>query len=121
RQGEDLHWFSHVEDEDLSAAADGAGLHDELARFRNRHEIALHLRVSDGDGAAGFDLLEEDRHHAAAAAQDVAETHGDESRAAIGGIERLDIKLGAALGGAHDAGGVDRLIGADHDEGGGAG
>ena len=115
-QRENFDRLAHVEDEDLPAAADGAGLHDELAGLGDGHEIAFHFGMGDGDRAAGFDLLAEDRHDAAAAAQDVAETNGDKPRAAIGGVQGLDVQLGAALGRAHDAGGVDRFVGADHDE-----
>ena len=44
-QVEDPHRLAHVEHEDLAAAADRAGLHDERDRLRDRHEEARHLGV----------------------------------------------------------------------------
>jgi hypothetical protein len=65
---EDFDRLAHVEDKDFPAAADGAGLHDKLARLGNRHEIAFHIGMGDGNRPAGFDLLAEDGDYAAAAA-----------------------------------------------------
>ncbi len=52
RQVEDPDRVAHVEDEDLAAAADRAGLHDERRGLRDRHEVARHLGVRDRDRAA---------------------------------------------------------------------
>ena len=79
-QVEDAHRFAHVQHEDFPALAQGAGLQHELAGLGNRHEIAPHLRMRDGDRPAGGDLLLENRHHAAIGAQHVAEAHRDEMR-----------------------------------------
>src|SRR5262249_34566344 len=52
-----------------------------------------------------------DRHHAAGGTQDVAETHGHESRAVRATAkERLDANLCEALGRPHDVSWVDGLI-----------
>ena len=91
------------------------GVQHELHRLGNQHEVAAHLRVGDGDRAALLDLLEEPRHHAAVAAEHVAEAHDRERRAAAHGL-RLDDQLGDALGRAHDARRVHRLVGRDQDE-----
>ena len=63
---------------------------------------------------ARFDLFAENRHHAAAAAKDVAEAHSDKSRAALGAVERLNVNFRATLGRSHHAGGIDRLVRRDH-------
>jgi hypothetical protein len=67
-----------------------------------------------------FDLLAEDGDDAAAGADDVSESDGDESRGAIIGVEGLHVELGASFGCAHHAGRVHGFVGADHDEGGSA-
>src|SRR6266550_2338716 len=56
REVEDPHRLAHVENEDLAATADRAGLDDELRRLRDGHEEARHLRVGDGHRAAMLDL-----------------------------------------------------------------
>ena len=40
----DLHRLAHVEHVDLAAAADRAGLDDQLDGLGDRHEVARHLR-----------------------------------------------------------------------------
>ena len=59
-QGVDLHWGTHVEDEDLAAVGVGAGQHDERDGLLDGHEIADDIGVGDRDGAALLDLLFED-------------------------------------------------------------
>ena len=59
---DDLHRLAHVEHVDLAAAADRAGLDDERRRLRDRHEVARHLGVRDGQRPAALDLAPEDRH-----------------------------------------------------------
>ena len=122
-QMSDFDGFSHVEDVDFSAAAHGAGLQDEAAGFGDGHEVADDVGVGDGDGAAVGDLFAEARDDAAVAAQDVAEAGGGVACVAVAaaagvqfGVEGLDVHFGGALGGAHDVGGVDGFVGADHDE-----
>lgn len=110
-------WFAHVEDEDFAAGALSGGLENESGGFRDGHEIAGDIGVSDFDWTASGNLLFEDRNDAAGGAQDVAETNGHELGAGrIGGGEGLKINLGKALGCAHHVGGVDRFIGGDKDE-----
>ena len=62
------------------------------------------------------DLLLEDRDHAAGRAQHVAEADGDEARLRCGRASAWHVDLGDPLGGPHDGGGVDRLVGGDHHE-----
>ena len=80
REVDDPHRLAHVEHVDLTAAADRAGLDDELHRLGDRHEEARHLRMRHGDGAAPRDLAPEDRHDRPGRAEDVAEAHRDEPR-----------------------------------------
>ena len=56
---DDFDGFSHVEDEDFAVLSHGSSLHDELARLGDRHEIAHHIGVCDGERAALADLLAE--------------------------------------------------------------
>ena len=71
--------------------------------------------MGDGDRPARGDLLLEEGHHAAPAAQHIAEPHRHER--AAGALRRvLHDQLGHALGGAHHAAGVDRLVGRDEHE-----
>ena len=79
-----------------------------------RHEVARDLRVRDGDRPAARDLLLEARDHAAGAAEHVAEAHQHELRAAA--LQALADDLGEALGRAHHAGRIDRLVGRDQHE-----
>ena len=71
--------------------------------------------IGDGNRPAVADLLLEDRHDAAGRAQDVAEADHGEPRGRLL-RERVDVALGDLLGGPHDAGGTNRLVGGDHDE-----
>src|SRR5918992_474029 len=64
REVDDLYGLSHVEDVDVAALSDRAGLDDELDGLRDRHEEAGHLRVRHGDGAAARDLAAKERDDA---------------------------------------------------------
>ena len=75
-QVDDLDRLAHVEQEDLAALAHGGGLEHELDGLGDGHEVARHLRVRDGDGPAGGDLLLEDRDDRAGGAEHVAEPDG---------------------------------------------
>ncbi len=113
----DQHGLTHVEDIDLAALAHLPGLQHELRRLRDRHEIALDLRVRDGDRAAARNLLAKARHHAPGRAQHVAEAD-DDQLGAVGGLQRLASELGQPLRRAHDVGRIHRLVGRDqHDLG----
>ncbi len=116
RQIGDLDRLTHVQHEDLAALAHRTRLQDQLAGLGDGHEVADHLRVRDGDRAAGADLLAEQRYHAARRPQHVAEAHGYEARLRTA-VEILAEDLGDALAGAHHVRGVDGLVGGDHDEG----
>ena len=118
----------------LGQIADGGGialLHEQIARVGmlegklhqvhrlvQVHQKTGHVRVGDGDGLAGLDLVDEQGNHAAAAAHHVAVTG-----AADGGILCLyGAGLGAdhlfhhGLGDAHGVDGVGGFVGgqADH-------
>ena len=127
-----LDGLAHIEDEYLSTVADGACLEDELAGFGDEHEVAYDIGVGDGDGAASLDLLTEERDNGAVGAQYIAEAGGDElgdgwraidlgersvgAALCDGFVEGLAVNLADALGAAHDVGGVDGLVGGNHDE-----
>ena len=70
---DDAHGLAHVEHEGLAAAADGAGLDDQLHRLLDGHEVAGDVGVGDGDRAAALDLGVERGEHRAPAAEHVAE------------------------------------------------
>ena len=109
---EDPDRLAHVEHEHLAALADRAGLQHELHRLRDGHEVAAHLGVGDRHRAAALDLPQERRHHAAPAAEHVAEPHRHEvPPAGLGDL--LDDLLRDPLGRAHDVGGAHGLVGGD--------
>ena len=54
-------------------------LEHQLDRLLDGHEVALHPGMGDRHRTAGFDLLLEERQHAAPAAQHVAEAHAAEA------------------------------------------
>jgi len=116
RQIDDADRLSHVQEQDFTCVADGAGLDDKPGGFGNGHEVALHSFVGDGDRSAGGDLLAEDLDDAAGGIEHVAEADGDEPAGGQFG-QRLDVQFGRPLAGTHDAGRVDRLVGGDHHEG----
>ena len=107
---------AHVEDEQLAARAHRPGLEDEADRFGNEHEVALHVWVRDGDGAARRYLAFELRHDAAAASENVAETHGHVLRLGEFFLDGEQQTLGGAFCRAHDAGRMYGLICRYHDE-----
>src|SRR5581483_3288809 len=114
---EDRDRLAHVEDEHLAGAPDRAGLHDQRDRLRDRHEVARHLRVGDADRPAPLDLAAEDRDHAAAGAEHVAEPDGDEAgRDVRARPVRLDDPLAERLRLAHHRLRVDRLVRRDEHE-----
>ncbi len=80
---EDAHRLAHVENEHFAGFADSAGLHHELARFGDRHEIAGRIRVRDRQGTARLDQGGERREHGTPAADHVAETHREEPRLTV--------------------------------------
>ena len=114
-QVDDADGLAHVQDEGFAAASHEAGLKHELGGLGDGHEVAGDVGVGDGDGAAVGDLLAELGNDAAAGAQHVAEAHQHHGQ---GGHAVLVLQdhLGQALGGAHDVGGVDRLVAGDVDE-----
>jgi len=116
-QVDDLDRLAHVEHEDGTVPLHAPRLEDELGRLGDGHEVPGHLRVGDGDGAAPADLFLEGGDDAAPAAQYVAEPDGDEGPSRKGFFRRrADDHFGHPLGGAHDGGGVHRLVGGDVDE-----
>ena len=99
-----------------------AGLKHQFAGLGDEHEIAHDIGMGDGDGAAGLDLLFKDGNDAAVAAQDVAETGGDELGLAfhlavfLGLVEALDIDFADTFAAAHHIGGIHGLVGGNHHE-----
>ena len=89
----------------------------QLRRLRDGHEVADDIRVRDRHRAAAADLLLEQRHHRAGRGEHVAEAHHAEARVRGALLQGLQHQLGQALGGAHDVGGIDRLVGRDQHEG----
>ena len=115
-------WGSHVEDEDFASLAHGAGFEDELACLWDEHEEADDVGMGDGDGTTLEQLLPEDGNDAAVAAQDIAKAGGDELGDALdlallnGFVEGLAVDFADALGASHDIGGIDSLVGGNHDK-----
>lgn len=72
-QGVDLHGPAHVQHEDLAAVGVGPRQHHQAHGLGDGHEVADHVRVGHGDGAALGDLPLEDGDHGAIAAQHVPE------------------------------------------------
>ena len=80
RKIDDSNRLAHVENENLSPLAHGARLHNELTRFRNRHEITHHVRMRHRHGSASFDLILKNRNHGTRGAQDISKAHSHELR-----------------------------------------
>jgi hypothetical protein len=102
--------------EHLAALDEPHAAQDEVDRLVERDPEARHPLVGDvDDPRAG--LLAEHRHHAAAAADDVAVAHGREARRAAAGVRhRLrEQLLGAQLGRAVEVDRVDGLVGAERE------
>lgn len=118
---DDFHGFSHIEDEDLAAAALGGALEHESYGFWDRHEVAGDIGVCDFDGAAVGDLFVEGRDDTARGAEDISEAHGHELRGMRFGrltirLEGLQKNFGEPFAGSHNVGGIDGFIGGDEDE-----
>ena len=114
RQIQDPDRLAHIQSVQVAVLRHGSAGHDQLGGLRDRHEVADDALVCDGDGAAVGDLALEQRDDGAVAPQHVAEAGGAE--AGHPAAAALDQHLAHALGGAHDVGGVDRLVRADQDE-----
>src|SRR5665647_632776 len=69
----DAQLFTHIQYIDFAAASHDTGLYYKLRGFRNCHEIALHVRVSDIYRTSGSYLLLKQRHNASPAAKHVAQ------------------------------------------------
>ncbi len=109
RKVEYSHLLPHVEHKDLAALRYRRGRYHEADSLRNRHKVAHHIGVSNGNGAALRYLLFKQRHHRAVRAEHVAESHRDKARLARLG-HRLHYHLAKALARAHNTGGVNRLV-----------
>ncbi len=106
--------LAHLEDQQLAVAAE-AGQQHQAHRLGDRHQVAPALGVGHGHGAAARDLLLEERHDAAGAAEHVAEADRGEAGARPRRVV-LQEELGHPLGGAHHARGVHRLVRRDEHE-----
>lgn len=114
RQVFDFDRLSHVQDEELSALGNGYRLENQGSCLGDRHEKADDVRMGDSDRSALFNLLFEDGNDRSVGAQDVSEADRHEFGFVLG--NRGDDDLRQALAGAHDVGGVHRLVGGDQDK-----
>ncbi len=117
REIHDLHRLAHVEHVDLAAAADRAGLDDQLDRLGDRHEVARHLRMGHRDRATARDLLPEDRDQASRRAEHVPEADPAKARAGVHLVPPgLDDPLAERLRLAHHAARIHCLVRRHEDE-----
>ena len=119
---DDADRLAHVEHEDLAAVrllpACAEACSTRLHGLRDGHEEARHLRVGDGHRAAAGDLLLEARHDASRSSPARCRSGPVLKRLVLESQRRAPgNSLGGPLGGAHDVGRVDRLVGRDHHEG----
>src|SRR5581483_8144506 len=113
-----IHHFNrppHVESVKRSAGLEGRRVQHEVDRLRYGHEEALHFGMGHRNRATRADLREKLGNDAAIAAEHVAEPDHGEAGAAPP-AEMPDDKLAGALGRAHHARRVDRLVGRDQDD-----
>ena len=99
---EDADGLAHLQDAQVAVVAE-AGQQHEAHGLADRHEVAAAVGVGDRHRPAGRDLRLEQRHHAARAAQHVAEAHDGEARRRSARACVAHDQLGEALGRAHDA------------------
>ena len=111
-EGEDRRRLAHVEQEDLPAVGHRARLQHEAHRLGDGHEVAGHLRAGDRHRPAVEDLAQERRHHAAAAAEHVAEAHGRVGQAVVAADADHHL-LGRPLGRTHHRAGMGGLVGGE--------
>ena len=114
--GVDLHRLAHIQNEYLAALGVVSRLQHQRHRFGDGHKEAGDLRVRHRYRAALSDLLFEQGDDAAVAAQHVAEAHRHEVRIGAAAVHHLHHHLAQALRGAHDVGGIHRLIRGDQHE-----
>ena len=88
---DNLDGFAHIEDKDLTTLAHGASLEHEAAGLRDEHKVTYDVGMGDLDWTAILDLLAEDRNNASVAAEDVAETSGDELGGLLMVVESLTV------------------------------
>ena len=113
-----LDLVAHFENEDLSALSEGSRLQNQQNRLRNRHKIASDFRIRHRNRAAPLNLLHEQRHHAAIAAENITETDRGEHRPAVASVfgQGLDVHFAHALGRAHDIRRIHRFVRRDQNE-----
>lgn len=107
-----LHGLAHLEDKYLTALAACAGFEDELAGFRNEHEVADDVRVGNRYRTTVAYLLLEEWDDGTVAAKDIAEACRHKlSVAAVPflrvfqrepAVQALAVYLTYALGTSHD-------------------
>ena len=113
-QFEDGQRLPHLQHVDVALLSQHPGLQDQLDRLLHAHEEPGHVGIGDGHRSTGGDLALEGRDDAAPAAQHVPEPHRAVGQA---GRRPLDQQLlTQPLGGPHDAGRPDRLVGRDQHE-----
>ena len=88
----------------------------QIDRLFQRHDESGHGGLSDGDGVAGFDLVDPKRNDGAAGAHDIAVTGAaDLGLAGHPGLGDRDLLLDR-LGHAHGVDGIRRLVGRETDD-----
>src|SRR5438105_14409419 len=107
--------LAHVEEKHLTAATEGPSLEDQLDRFRNCHEIALHLRMGDGHWTARADLPQKSWNDASSAAEDISEANRNKVALVLHRC-MLDNQLGDSLSRTHYTGWSHCLVGGDQNE-----
>ena len=114
---QDLHGLAHVKHEQFAVPGHGPRREHQLAGLGYGHEVSYDSLVGNGHRAALLDLLSEKRNHASGTSEYIAEPRGTVFGLALGVCAgALDQHLAHPLGGAHDIGGVHRLVRADHHE-----
>ena len=112
---QNLHRFSHIKDENLTALCIGSCLKDQRHRLRNRHKVTDDVGVCHGHRTTGRDLLLEQRNDASVGAKNISKA--DRNKVAlIMTVEYLNDHLTDTFRGTHDVGRIHRLVGRDHDE-----
>ena len=106
-------------DEQVTGIAMLEGEHNQIHSLVQVHQEAGHVGVSDGDGVASLDLVDEQGDDAAAGAHDVAVAGAADSRAAALSSHTgvgVDDVLHHGLGDAHSVDGVGGLVGGQADD-----
>ena len=114
-QVSNLHRFTHVEDENLTAMALGTSLQHQFTSLWYQHEESDDIRMSHGQRTSILNLFTEQRNHRTIRTQHITESRGHKLGLYLL-VQRLHIDLTDTLRTAHHIGGVHSLVGRDHDK-----